>query len=38
MLPISVVAAKKQSLGWQTCAVGDATPYGVDEKPLAQQT
>jgi len=38
MLPINVVAAKKRSSGWQTCAAGDATPYGVDEKPLVQQT
>jgi len=37
MLPISMVAVKKRSLGWQTCAIGDATPYSVDEKPLAQQ-
>jgi len=28
--------AKKQSSGWQTCAVRDATPYRAGEKPLAQ--
>jgi len=38
MLPVSVAGVEKQkwSSGWQTCAVGDATPYGAGKKPLAQ--